>query len=264
MKKCKKHVILMLSANPLHGHRLALDREARAIQSEIDRSPYRDQFELQTWWAVEALDLLAGLRRSSPSIVHFAGHGIQPMLVAPGAPPVRRDIEPPVRGNRSAGLCFQRPDGSAELVSSAALKDTFCAVGSSVRVAVLNACYSEPQARALRAHVDCVIGTRRTIQDDAAIHFASGLYGGIAGGATIACAFRQGVAALSLKGLADRPRLLVRPGVDPRKVILAEDRAPGGRFPRAAPDRRAAKWPAPRVPGAMLAIGAADRAAARR
>lgn len=234
MKKCKKHVILMLSANPLHGHRLALDREARALQSELDRSRHRDQFELQTWWAVEALDLLFGLRRYSPSIVHFAGHGIQPMLVAPGDPAVRRDTEPAVRGNRSAGLCFQRPDGSAELVSPVALKDTFRAVGSSVQVAVLNACYSEPQARALRAHVDCVIGTRGTIQDDAAIHFASGLYGGIAGGATIASAFRQGVAALSLKGLADRPRLLVRPGVDPDTVILAADRAPGGHLRRRA------------------------------
>jgi hypothetical protein len=233
VKKWKKHVILMLSANPLHGHRLALDREARAIQSEIDRSLHRDHFELQTCWAVEALDLLAGLRRYSPSIVHFGGHGIAPMLVAPGDRPVRRDIEPSVRDNRSAGLCFQLPDGSAEVVSPAALKDTFRAVGSSVKLVVLNACYSEPQAKALRVHVDCVIGTRGTIQDAAAIHFAIGLYGGIAGGASIASAFRQGVAALRLKGLADRPQLLVRPGVDPQAITLA-DRASGGKFRRRA------------------------------
>jgi hypothetical protein len=234
VKKWKKHLILMLSANPLHAHRLALDREARAIQSEIDRSLHRDHFELQTWWAVEALDLLAGLRRYSPSIVHFGGHGIPPLSVAPGDRPVRRDIEPSIRGNRSAGLCFQLPDGSAEVVSRAALKDTFRAVGSSVKLVVLNACYSERQAKALRTHVDCVIGTRGTIQDDAAIHFATGLYGGIAGGASIASAFRQGVAALRLKGLADRPQLLVRSGVDPRTGILAADRAPGSGFRRRA------------------------------
>jgi hypothetical protein len=39
--------------------------------------------------------------------------------------------------------------------------------------------------------------------------------------ATIASAFKQGVAALRLMGLADRPQLLVRPGVDPRTIILA-------------------------------------------
>lgn len=234
MKKRKKHPILMLSANPLLGHRLALDREARAIQSEIDRSRHRNRFELRTWWAVEALDLLAGLRMYSPSIVHFGGHGIQPMSVAPGDRPMRRDIEPPGRGTRSAGLCFQRPDGSTEVVSPAALKDTFRAVGSSVQLVVLNACYSVHQARALSTHVDCVIGTRGTIQDDAAIHFAIGLYGGIAGGASIASAFRQGVAALRLKGLTDRPRLLVRRGVDPCTVVLAAGRAPGGRLRRRA------------------------------
>jgi hypothetical protein len=250
---------LTLSANPLHGHRLALDREARAIQSELDRSRHRDHFELQTLWAVEALDLLAGLRRYSPSVVHFSGHGIPPMTVAPidrparrdfelsvrgnrsghGIPPMavapidrpaRRDIEPSVRSNRSVGLCFQHPDGSVEVVSPAALRGTFRAVGSSVKLVVLNACYNELQAKALCAHVDCVIGTRGTIRDDAAIHFAIGLYGGIAGGATILSAFEQGVAAIHLKGLADRPRLLVRRGVDPGALILA----PGDRGRRRA------------------------------
>jgi hypothetical protein len=55
----------------------------------------------------------------------------------------------------------------------------------------------------------------------------------IAGGASIARAFHQGVAALRLKGLADRPQLLVRPGVDARTIVLA-DRAPDGGFRRRA------------------------------
>src|SRR5215475_8177592 len=112
----------MLCANPLYGQRLALDREARAIQSELDRSRHRDRFELQTLWAVEPHDLLDALRRYSPSVVHFSGHGIRPMAVAPVDGPVRREIEPAVRGNRSVGLCFQRPDGSVDVVSPGALK----------------------------------------------------------------------------------------------------------------------------------------------
>jgi CHAT domain len=216
--KCKKQVILMLSANSWHGQRLALDREARAIQSEIDRSRYRDQFELQTLWAAEPLDMLTGLRRFSPSIVHFSGHGIQPTAGAPADRTVQRDIGSSVQGNHLVGLCFQRPDGGVEVVSPAALKDTFRAVGASVRLVVLNACHSELEARALRAHIDCVIWMRGKIQDDAAIHFSTGLYGGIAGGASVVSAFDQGVAALRLKGLDGRPQLLVRPGRGPDPV----------------------------------------------
>lgn len=213
--KCKEHVILMFGANALHGQRLALDQEARATQSELDRARYRDQFKLQTWWAAEPLDLLAGLRRFRPSIVHFSGHGIQPTANAPAGRPVCRDSGSSVHGNHLVGLCFERPNGDVEVVSPGALRETFRAVGASVRLVVLNTCYGEPEARALRAHVDCVMWMRGAIQDDAAIHFATGLYGGIAGGDNLAEAFAQGVAALRLKGLAGRPQLMVRPGGGP-------------------------------------------------
>ena len=216
--RCKKHVILMFGANSLHGQRLALEREARTVQSEIDRARYRDQFELQTWWAAESLDLLAGLRRFRPSIVHFSGHGSQPTADPAPGHAVCRDIGSSVHGNCCVGLCFQRPNGGVEVVSPGALKDTFRAVGASVRLVVLSACNSEPEARALRAHVDCVTWMRGPIQDDAAIHFATGLYGGIAGGDTIADAFDQGVAALHLKGLPGRPQLMVRSGGEPDPV----------------------------------------------
>ena len=53
-----KHIILFLAANPLGTDRLALDEEARAIQEELERSGYRDRFELVTRWAVRPLDLL--------------------------------------------------------------------------------------------------------------------------------------------------------------------------------------------------------------
>jgi hypothetical protein len=39
-----------------------------------------------------------------------------------------------------------------------ALREAFGAAGASVRLVVLNACYSEPAAVALLAHVDCVVG----------------------------------------------------------------------------------------------------------
>ena len=71
----KKHKILFLAANPGGTDRLALDREARAIQVELERSGYRDRFEFETRWAVEPLDLLRELRRLKPTVVHFSGQG---------------------------------------------------------------------------------------------------------------------------------------------------------------------------------------------
>jgi len=46
----KKHTILFLAANPTGTSQLALGEEAGAIQVELERSGYRDCFELETRW----------------------------------------------------------------------------------------------------------------------------------------------------------------------------------------------------------------------
>jgi hypothetical protein len=236
VKKRRKQRMLMLNVNALHGQLLGLEREARAIQSELDRARHRDRFELHTCWAAEASDLLDALRRYKPTIVHFSGHTIHPMAGAPPDGVVRRDIESLVRGNLPEGLCFQRSDGGIEVVSPCALKDAIRAVGPSVRLIVLNACHTEPHARALRSEIDCVIGTHGAIRDDAAIHFATGLYGGIFGGFSNALAFDQGRAEIQIRRLTDRFRLLARPGVDPSAIVLANPR-PRTERPRRRPPR---------------------------
>ncbi|TMQ02767.1 MAG: CHAT domain-containing protein [Deltaproteobacteria bacterium] len=210
-----KHTILFLAANPLGTDRLALDEEARAIQEELERSGHRDQFELVTRWAVRPLDLLRELRKLKPTIVHFSGHGGRGEAGEPrSGAGARRDIvgEPgAVDGDRQHGLFFQGPDGRPQLVSTAALEQTFGAAGSSVRLVVLNACYSELQAKALLAHVGCVVGMGGSIGDDAARSFAIGFYGGLAAGESIAIAYKQGCAAISVMGLYDSncPKLIV-------------------------------------------------------
>jgi len=207
-----KHTILFLAANPLGTDRLALDQEARAIQVELERSGHRDRFVLETRWAAQPLDLLRELRKLKPTVVHFSGHG---GLGAPRAD--RLDGEP------VPGLFFQGPDGEPQLVSTAALQATFGAAGASVKLVVLNACYSEAQAEALLAHVDCVVGMVGAIGDDAARNFAIGFYGGLGERESVASAYRQGRAAISLEGLPDgeTPHLRVRDGVDADRVILA-------------------------------------------
>lgn len=207
----QKHTILFLAANPSRTDPRALDREARAIQVELERSGFRDSFELVTRWAVEPLDLLRELRKLKPTVVHFSGHGRQHGDAA-------HDTDP-----QQHGLFFQGSDGSPRLVSTDAIKEAFGAAGGSVKLVVLSACYSEPQAEALLAHVDCVIGMSDSLSDEAARSFAIGFYGGLGERESVAAAFKQGRAAIGLEGLreSDRPQIKIRAGVDVARVILA-------------------------------------------
>jgi len=206
--------LLFLAANPRDTDRLALDREARAIQVELERSGHRDLFQFETRWAAEPLDLLRELRKLRPTLVHVSGHG-----------------DP-------SGLFFQTPDGRSQVVSTAAIGQTFGAAGASVRVVVLSACYSDVHADALLTHVDCVVGTTGAILDEAARSFAIGFYGAVGERESIAAAHRQGLAAIRLEhgppwGARDvvapdpdlgtspgYPRLRVRRGVDANTLVL--------------------------------------------
>src|SRR5262249_46604476 len=122
------------------------------------------------------------------------------------------------------GLFFQGRDGRPQFVSSAALEETFGAAGSSVKLVVLNGCYTEPQAEALLSHVGCVVGMAGSIRDEAATSFAIGFYGGLGERESVAAAHRQGCAAIGLEALpdGDRPRLSVRDGVDASRVVVAD------------------------------------------
>jgi hypothetical protein len=228
----KKHTILFLAANPTGTSQLALGEEARAIQAELERSGYRDCFELETRWAAQPLDLLRELRKLKPTVVHFSGHGgLSPIDTGTTRWTATRDVivdagpiadTGPDDNEPQRGLFFQGPDGRAQVVTAQALHETFGAAGSSVKLVVLNACYSDVQAEALRAHVDCIVGMSGSIIDDAARNFAIGFYGGLGERESIAAAFRQGCAAISLEGLrdSDRPQLKVRDGVDASKLVL--------------------------------------------
>ena len=221
-----KHTILFLAANPLGTDRLALDKEARAIQVELERSGFRDSFELVTRWAAEPLDLLRELRKLKPSVVHFSGHGTFDGADAhPVAGGPHRDVivENGPLAPAQHGLYFQGPDGRPQAVSAEALAQVFGAAGSSVKLVTLNACYSDPQAAALVGHIDCVVGMRGSIREDAARSFAIGFYGGLGERESVAAAYRHGCAAIGLEGLpdGDEPRLRVRDGVDAELIVLA-------------------------------------------
>src|SRR5262245_17376839 len=114
--------------------------QARAIQGELERSGYRDRFAFETRWAAQPLDLLRDMVKRKPTVVHVCGGRLKE-----GG------------GEPTAGVYVQGADGSAQLVPGEALADAFESVGS-VKLVILDACYSEHYADAIAAHIDCVIG----------------------------------------------------------------------------------------------------------
>ncbi|HEX7841127.1 MAG TPA: CHAT domain-containing protein, partial [Kofleriaceae bacterium] len=216
-------MILFLAANPRGTDALALDREARAIHHELRRSGYRDRFEFVTRWAAEPLDLLRELRELKPTVVHVSGHGVAPSPEASGSATLRDVVVPTASEDEPRGLILHDAAGSARIVPGDAVAQAFEAAGASVKLVVLNACFTEPIAEALLANVDCVVGMSGAIHDDAARVFAIGFYGGLGEHESVAAAYAHGRAAIQLEGLPDaaRPRLKVRDGCDATAIILA-------------------------------------------
>jgi CHAT domain-containing protein len=194
-----KHVILFLAANPDGTNPLKLGEECAEIQRELKMTPHRDDFHFESRWAVSIDELMRHLTELDPTVIHFSGHG-----------------------DRSAGLLLQDEQGQPQPVSARALAMMVEAAARSVRVVVLNACYTTVQADALRAKVDCVVGMSGAIGDVAARAFAIRFYGALGNRRSISNAVAQGIAALAAKQLPDEvlPRCTTRVGVNAEQVVL--------------------------------------------
>lgn len=195
--KVKK--ILFLAANPIDENQLSLDRECREIEQRIQVSKHRDHFELHSKWAVRPEDLLQYLLQYSPHIVHFSGHG-----------------------SSSDEIFLLDAQSRAMPVSKSAIKHLFLTLKDNIRVVVLNACFSQPQALAIVEIVDCAVGMSKEIGDEAAISFAASFYQAIGYGRSVREAFELGRSALLLAGISEEntPQLLVKDGVDAADVYL--------------------------------------------
>ena len=197
--------VLFFAADPLsappdgRARRLLLDEDVRQIRSKVRAAEHRDALEFDVRWAARTDDLLQALNEAPPQVVHFSGHG----------------------GNE--GLVLVGADGrGAHYVDAAALAQLFQVFRGDIRLAVLNACFSLPQAQAIAEAVGCAIGTRGEISDGAAITFGASFYRALAFGQSVQAAYDQARAALALEHFEDRecPQLVARPGVDPARLVL--------------------------------------------
>src|SRR5262245_29569300 len=215
--------VLFLAANPAGTQPLQLDEEIRQITAKVRASEHRDSLELVSRWAVRPDDLLQALLEEKPHIVHFSGHGrsaTEPGLR--GAPDnLRRDLgvesSPP-----AAALVLLDNQGHPKPVSQEALVHVFKTLKDNVRVVLLNACWTRPQAEAIARTIDYTIGMNRAVGDEAAIVFAASFYRAIGFGRSAREAFELGKAALLLEGIpeAETPELFIREGIEAPDVTL--------------------------------------------
>lgn len=191
--------VLFLAANPDNTTRLALDEEIRSLEIVIEGSEYRDSIEVVQKHAVRPADLHKILLKEKPHVVHFSGHG-----------------------SKHEELILKDDDGTAFPVRKESVVDLFGILKDNIRLVVLNACYSRSQAQAIVEVIDCAIGMKAAIGDEAATRFATALYLGIGYGRTIEEAFRLGKNAIMVFNIPEEhtPELLSNKDVDPATIAL--------------------------------------------
>ncbi len=179
--------ILMLSANPKGTKPLRLGEEIREIKEGLQLAKKRDSFQIESAEAVRDIDIHRSILNYEPQIIHFSGHG---------------EGEP--------GLIFEDNTGQQKLVDAEALAGLFDLFADQVECVLLNACYSEIQAKAIAQHINYVIGMSQEIGDKAAIKFAVGFYDALGAGRSVEFAYKLGCRVIRMAGIQEHltPQLL--------------------------------------------------------
>lgn len=218
-----KHTILFLAANPRDTAQLALDQECAAIERALQRTAFRDRFELHSKWAVDANAVMRHLNELAPTIIHFSGHGSGKAAPAPsrdlvGSAPPSRDVSGAIAPG-CAGIVLQAPVGSA-LVTDQALAQMIATASPPTRLVVLNACYSAGLADTLCEAVACVVGMDGAIEDRAARSFAVAFYRALGEGGSVGAAVAQATAALVAEASPTLPVCRPRDGVNADELVI--------------------------------------------
>jgi hypothetical protein len=188
-----------------------LDQEVRDIGEGLRLASHRDQFVLESRWAVRPRDMHRAILDKHPRIVHFCGHseGNSSLADQRSGESVQdsdRKLTVVSTGEASAspeGLVLEDETGQAKLVDGQALASLFKLFADQVECVVLNSCYSEVQAKAIAQYIPYVIGMNQAIGDRAAIEFAVGFYDALGAGRSIEFAYELGCAAIRMAGISE-------------------------------------------------------------
>ena len=198
--KQEKLRVLMLGASA-EGD-LRVGREQKRIRAAVESALHRDQIELDVRPAATTADLLDGITKFRPHVVHFSGHSNDDLIV------FEDEADEPHEGVIVTALAFAR---------------AISATDDPPLLVLLNSCRSAAQIDDLVARVvPFAIGMADSIEDADAINYAAQFYAAVANGQSINSSHLSGQAALELAGLesADLPTLAWAPDVDPSATIL--------------------------------------------
>lgn len=141
----------------------------------------------------------------NPQIVHFSGHGVTTGLTEKaeeGSRSLFFEEEETNLNDYDGGIVVEDDQGNMKVLPATALASLFKLFEGSVRCVLLNACYSQSQAKELKPHVPYIIGMNKAVPDNAAIVFATGFYDALGAGKDIAEAFEHGKVAVEFEGIA--------------------------------------------------------------
>lgn len=195
--------ILLISATPRHhaGGRLETEQEFKKIKGAIQSAPKRDSFDhLQIEAAASSEDIQRALSTLKPHVAHFGGHGA-----------------------REEGIVLEDEQRYAVPADSKALSNLFKSVTYYVRIIFLNACRTQPLAKALSRVTDYTIGTEFDIQDGDAITFSSSFYYALASGESVNLAFDKATTHLRNRPIPEGGlKLNVREGVNADEPFIEQ------------------------------------------
>lgn len=183
---------------------LRVGREQKRIRSAVESALHRDLVELDVRPAATTEDLLDGIAKFRPHVVHFSGHSNEDLIV------FEREQDNRHRGHPVPAQAFVR---------------AIAATDEPPLLVLLNACKSAAQIDQLVEDVvPLAIGMSDSIQDGDAIVYAAQFYAAIANGQSVRSAHASGQAALELAGLegGDLPTLATSEGVDPSRAVLVK------------------------------------------
>lgn len=202
--------ILFLASNPSDSAYLQLDKEFKkvyqALQSEDNCRLFHED-------AVTPSKLQDAIVTREPTIIHFSGHGMGEKKAGSEQGKRGSIVDVDIETARNGLVLQNEVTGKSQLVSTKALETMFKTITKdfSVEVVMLNACYSENQAKAILDYVPYVIGMTDAVADETAIELAKSFYKYlIVNGKSVEQAFELAQSHLLLNDMpgADIPRLL--------------------------------------------------------
>lgn len=168
----QKQTILFFAANPSQQAELKLKDEFAVISQKLQNT---QAYDLKSVFAGSTSEFVDAIDEYKPSIIHFSGHGEEGNdKQSELARKMNLDL------SNGAGLIFHDRDKRGFQVldtkSANALFRRLKRSNPQIKTVLLNACYSKPQAVAISKNKIYTIGSKISIEDEAAIEFSDGFY----------------------------------------------------------------------------------------